>query len=109
MRVYLDDVRQPPMFDSLTGEKLNWIIVRSAPALLKLIDAGVVSYISFDHDLGDDEAGTGYTVAKYIEEKAHQGLLDPIDYQIHSANPVGANNIDKAMKSAWKVWEKEGK
>jgi hypothetical protein len=105
MRIYLDDVRTPPMFDNLTGEKLTWdLIARTAGEIIPLIQAGKVTYISFDHDLG--EGLTGYDVAGEIEKQAAAGMIGPIDYDIHSANPVGANNIDAAMKSAWRFWDK---
>jgi len=105
MRVYLDDVRNPPLFDSLTGKELKWTIVRTASECIDLIMNEDVTFISFDHDLGNDEDGTGYDVAKFIEEGVFKGVLDPIDYAIHSANPVGANNIDNAMKNAFKLFE----
>ena len=56
-------------------------------------------------NVGSATAATGYDVAKFIEEGVFKGVLDPIDYAIHSANPVGANNIDNAMKSAFKLFE----
>jgi hypothetical protein len=104
MILYLDDVRNPPMYD-LAGEPISWEIVRTASECISLIQSGKVEFLSFDHDLGNDEDGTGYDVAKFIEAGAYSGEIDPIDYAIHSANPVGANNIDNAMKSAWRVWE----
>jgi hypothetical protein len=104
MRVYLDDVRNPPLFDTL-GKQLDWVIVRTASECIDLIKSGGVEFISFDHDLGNDEDGTGYDVAKFIEKSVAMGDFDPINYSIHSANPVGANNIDCAMKSAFSLFE----
>lgn len=103
MRVYLDDIRDPPMFSQL-GEKLEWVICRSARELFKLLDTGAVTFIDFDHDLGQRQ--TGYDVAAAIERRAAKGILKPPDWAIHSANPVGANKIDKAMKNAHILWEK---
>ena len=106
MRVFLDDVRNPPAFDSLTGEPLNWdMVIRDADELISLVRSGQVCFISFDHDLGSEL--TGYDVACEIEKLAQGEMIAPIDYSIHSANPVGSNNIDSAMKSAWRFWEKE--
>ncbi len=104
MRVFLDDVRTPPAFDALTGEPTVWSkICRTGEELIDLINQKLVTYISFDHDLGDGISG--YDVAKQIEELAAHGSIPPIDYAVHSANPVGANNIDLAMKAAWRFWE----
>ena len=102
MKIFLDDIRDPPLFDRVTGERLTWTVVRTAEEAISLVEAGKVTFISFDHDLG--YGLSGYDVAKRIEELAHSGAINPIDYAIHSANPVGAENIDRAMKSAWRFW-----
>ena len=103
MRIFLDDLRVAPQF-GIYGDPITWDkVVRTAEELIELIDKNAVTYISFDHDLGTEL--TGYDVAKHIEELAAKGLLNPIDYSIHSANPVGAANIDAAMKNAWKFWD----
>jgi hypothetical protein len=97
MRVYLDDLRTPPEEDEYD------IICRNANAAIALIEAGLVSLISFDHDLGDAAAPTGYDVAKFVERRAAAGILPPA-YAIHSANPVGMANIAAAMESAYKLY-----
>jgi hypothetical protein len=101
MRIYLDDTRDPPLFDA-NGELTHWHVCRTAREAIKFIEGGEVSFISFDHDLGEDL--TGYDVAKRIEELAFAGSLSPIDYSIHSGNLIGAANIDRAMKAAWNTW-----
>lgn len=92
-RLYLDDLRDTP-----SGFNLRAYTAKEA---IDMLEKNNISYISFDHDLGEPEAGTGYEVAKWIEEKAYS---DPTfnfpDWKIHSANPVGAKNIEMAMKSA---------
>ncbi len=106
MRVWLDDVRPAPRVDHLTMEDLTWDhIVTTAPEAIELIETGEVTFISFDHDLGAPEDGTGYDVAKYIEAQAAAGTIPPIEYALHSANFVGRANIDAAMKSAWRFWD----
>jgi hypothetical protein len=83
------------------------ILVKTAEEAIELIRSGIVSKISFDHDLG--EGLTGYDVAKEIEDLAREDKIKPIDYYIHTGNPVGANNIDRAMKQAEKYWSKDVK
>lgn len=116
IRLWLDDVRQMP-----TGYT-HW--AKTASEAINLIKAADVEHISFDHDLGGDtdnpipplakpptpksEAGadglTGYDVAKFIEEGAHNGTLPKMTWDIHSANPSGTKMIKLAMESADRFW-----
>lgn len=94
IRVWLDDERPAPVgFDVR--------ITNSADAI-EAIRSGRVSAMSLDHDLG--EGGTGYDVAKFIEEKAFQGALMPMELYVHSANPVGTNNIRRCIDNAKRFW-----
>jgi hypothetical protein len=56
---------------------------------LKYLKQNRVTKISLDHDLGLEEAGTGYDVAKWIEEATYNKTLNKLNWNIHSANPVG--------------------
>lgn len=93
MKIWLDDVRTPPD---------EWFWCKTAR------DAGYVTEISFDHDLGVTIDGglapTGYDLACHIEESAHEGTLKRILWHVHSANPVGCDNIRAAMGSAESAW-----
>ena len=92
MRIFLDDVRNPlPMHGEV-------VVVRDAPTAIALVKTGLVTWISFDHDLGTDL--TGYDVAKLIEELVYLGEIRCPQWQVHSANPVGVRNIKSAMRSA---------
>lgn len=94
-RVWLDDYRRmPDDYD---------VHMYSASDAIDFLKHFRVSHISFDHDLG--RLSTGYDVAKYIEAMAWAGKLKPLTYDIHSANPVGAKNIEYAMAQAIKAWE----
>lgn len=95
IKIWLDDVRPAPSHE--------WVICTTAEQAIGLINMGSVTFISFDHDLG--EGATGYDVAKYIEEEAVYGNLEPIGYEIHSSNPVGRKNIWMAMNNAWRYWD----
>ena len=77
MRVYLDDERSTPV---------GWVRVYWPDEAIALLEAGLVSEISLDHDLGDDERGTGYDVVLWIEEAvALRGFVPP-RMHVHSAN-----------------------
>jgi hypothetical protein len=99
-RLWLDDIRPMP-----AGYNSHAITAQDAIAVLQ---GGSVEAISLDHDLGSElGAGDGYQVAKYIEEHAYSGDLKRIpDIKIHSANPVGAQNMLAAIKNAQKFWDK---
>lgn len=94
---WLDDVRDPPE---------GWIWVKNALEAIKLLgaqaDAGTSGNTvwSLDHDLGDELAPTGYDVAAWIEEKTHtEPDYDPPRILIHTANPVGRENIRRCAES----------
>lgn len=78
---------------------------KTAAQAIRMIKEKGISFISFDHDLGEVGNGSGYQVAKWIEVMAYGGALKPLDYAIHSANPVGRINIDMAMRSAQNFWK----
>ena len=95
MRLYLDDIRPTPLgYDTRAY---------TAEEAIDFLKTGLVTEISFDHDLGPSEAGTGYDVAAWIEEQCHTTEFKCPDWHIHSANPVGGANIQAAMESAWAV------
>ena len=96
MKIWLDDIRpMPEGFD---------VHCKTATEAADFIRTGKVTFISFDHDLGPEKAGTGYRVAVFIEDYARAGAIPPIGYQVHSANPVGRDNIIMAMNSAMRFW-----
>lgn len=101
MRLWLDDLR--PMPNDFECHCLR------ADVAINLINMGIVSHISFDHDLGEPKNGTGYDVAKVIEARAEDGTIPPMTWEIHSSNPVGRKNIEAAMKRADGYWEESAR
>ena len=91
--LFIDDLRTPP-------QDREWVVVRSsAEALAVISERGFPSFISFDHDLGGED--TSMAFLQRLVNEAWNGEDPPPDYQIHSANPVGAQNILAFMES-WK-------
>lgn len=78
--------------------------VRTSDEAIDIIKSGGVSLISLDHDLGDDSKGTGYDVAKFIEEMAFLGGLSAFEVCVHSANPVGSSKIKACINNSNKYW-----
>jgi len=98
MTLYIDDIREPKnTFD---------YIARSSEEAIELIDKnGCPNFISFDHDLGGED--TSMIIIKWLVNKdldmyeKNKELFIPIDFtfNVHSANPVGASNIEGFLNS----------
>ncbi len=87
-RLFIDDIRAPIAED--------WLVARtSSEALGLMANRGCPIEISFDHDLGGDD--TAMVVVKRMIEldiDAKGGFIPPaFTFAVHSANPVGRDNI----------------
>jgi hypothetical protein len=93
-RLYIDDIRDPK------GE-FDYIARSSNEAIEYLVRYGCPNYISFDHDLGEDD--TALNIVKYMIELDldSEGDFIPFDFDfnVHSANPVGKANIEGYLKA----------
>ncbi|CAM3908418.1 hypothetical protein VA7868_01129 [Vibrio aerogenes CECT 7868] len=96
MKIFLDDERVPPK---------DWTLVRWPNEAIELLKTEKVSIISLDHDLGNDEKGTGYDVILWIEEAVATTNYDPPQILVHSANTsarqkmqAGILNINRLLK-----------
>ena len=90
MKVYLDDIRKPPA---------GWKLVKWPDEAIKLLKTGKVEEISLDHDLGDDERGTGYDVVLWIEEQVVRNKFNPPKIKVHSANVSARKKMELGIKS----------
>lgn len=95
MKIWLDDIRPAPN---------GWFWAKSCDeAWPKLFDPDIlVTEVSLDHDLGEN-LPTGYDFVNVIEEMIGleiwpKGLAIPV-FHIHSANPVGRKNMERAINS----------
>jgi hypothetical protein len=105
MKLWLDDLLDDPSSpERWTPE--GWVGARTVLEAARKLKSGQVTHISFDHDLGIDAGWTGYTLAKLIEKWAWWGVIPALTWDIHSANPVGAENITRAMKAAEIYWKR---
>ena len=96
LKLWVDDERPMP-----EGFDLH---VENADDAIQIVSTGKVSMISLDHDLGEKENGDGYEVAKFIEEAAYMGILNPMEMRVHSANPVGRKRIEMSIEKCNKYW-----
>lgn len=96
MKLWIDDIRDMPAdFD---------VWAKNYEEAVSALKTGKVTQVSFDHDLGDARAFTGYDIARWIEEQSYLGNFKKVSWDIHSANPVGRKNIEAAMNNAAKWW-----
>lgn len=103
-KLYLDDIRIP--------QTEGWDIVRSYDEFVGWIEKnGLPDEVSFDHDLADVHYDpstqiqgfeyhetTGYDAAKWLCGYCWTNGLPIPKWNVHSANPVGRDNIIQLIK-----------
>ncbi|WP_440080219.1 cyclic-phosphate processing receiver domain-containing protein [Pseudomonas syringae] len=94
IKVFLDDIRTPPA---------GWILVHWPNEAIKLLQDFDVEEISLDHDLGDDQRGTGYDVILWIEEKVALDGFVPPKIVVHSANVSARLKMEQGIKNIIKL------
>ena len=90
MKVYLDDERATPD---------GWTRVYWPSEAIELLKSGQVIEISLDHDLGDDERGTGYDVVLWIEEQVALHGFTPPQISVHSANVSARAKMEAGIRA----------
>ena len=99
MKVFLDDERPVPS---------GWTGARWPSDVTRLLEDGVVTHLSLDHDLGDAEDAaregraerTGYDVLVWLEERVFNDPGFPVpSISIHSANAAGRERMQRAIAS----------
>lgn len=77
MKIYLDDERAAPE---------GWTLMRWPHEVIDALQTERVSDISLDHDLGNDQIGTGYDVLLWLETAVASHRFDVPEIHIHTAN-----------------------
>jgi hypothetical protein len=101
--LFIDDERFPP------DDGREWVIARTyGEALLEVFNRGFPSYISFDHDLGENQK-TGHDIAKQLvdndmisgdrESRAAYKFAPDFGFYVHSQNPIGKANIEGLLNN----------
>ncbi len=88
MLVFLDDERPTPN---------GWTRAFWPEEAIALLEFGPVREISLDHDLGDDQHGTGYDVIVWIEEAVVVSGYLPPRIGVHSANPAARARMEAGI------------
>ena len=94
--LYVDDARSLP--DELCD--LGWTQSKTFHEAIVKLELIEFESLSLDHDLacfyGYTEL-TGYHIALWLAQRHQAGLYVPPDIRIHSANPVGRENIQATI------------
>lgn len=91
MKVWLDDIREAPK---------GWVRTYCPDEVISLLRTGNVEELSLDHDLGDDDKGTGYHVLLWVEMKQNFDKNFRIPkIHIHSANVSARKKMELAIES----------
>lgn len=105
-KLFLDDVRTVGMvYKNMTVE--DFIVVRNFNEFKSvIIQKGLPEFISFDNDIGLDEQGNlapdGYAAAKWLVYESGLNLTN-LKFNIHSANPVAAEQIKSLLNNHIKL------
>jgi hypothetical protein len=131
--LFLDDFRHPYdcvayMRDPMKYAKWNWVVVKNHEEFVKKIEEdGLPEFISFDHDLADEhydntmyqgveeyskkyehfKEKTGLDCAKWLTEHCMDTKQKLPDFEIHSMNPAGGENIRSLLLSFKKFQDQE--
>jgi len=99
MKVYLDDERPTPE---------GWVGVKWPEEVIDLLKTGEVTHLSLDHDLGNDERGTGYDVVVWVEEQVVLRNFTPPVISLHTANPSARQKMQTGVDSINRLWKNGG-
>ena len=101
--LFIDDERFPP------NDGKDWVIARNHFEVFELIfDLGMPSFVSFDHDLGE-ESQDGYEIVKEMVDISIKTIDDKykigsdFDFYVHSQNPIGKKNIECYLNNYLKM------
>lgn len=94
MKIWLDDLRPVPK--GYNGAKS----VNEAILLIEKAEENgtEIELLDLDHDLGDYYTDGGDAI-KLLDWLAERGTFYPV--KIHTANPVGRENMERMLKRYW--------
>jgi len=90
MRIFLDDERATPE---------GWVRAYWPSEVIALLERGGVIEVSLDHDLGDNQRGTGYDVILWVEEAVATRGFKPPKLMVHSANTSARIKMERGIEN----------
>ena len=107
-KLFLDDLRGPLDIGLSVHEMRMLSIARnSEEAKSMVVSQGCPSHIYFDHDLGGDDTSMRFIDWLIDYDMQHDVITPVFSYTVHSANPVGRDNIIGKLDHYLK-WKREG-
>ena len=100
LKIWLDDVREAPT-DYIRTHSVN----ETKQLVLKSLNQGIKTiYFDLDHDLGEyaGDGGDAIKLVDWLLENYYDKNMD-FTFHIHSMNPVGADNMKRAIERYWEV------
>jgi hypothetical protein len=98
MRLYVDDMRHPPLDKHQIDGLTPWTVVRTAEEAMRLLSGFDYELVSLDHDLGSP-LHNGYHVLCYIENRMmNEPHWCPPYVFVHSANPAVRTKMEQCAK-----------
>ena len=117
--LFLDDERYPKQVTWVNLPLVDWVIVRNYNEFVKTIEEDEMPVlISFDHDLADEHYNeamyenreynklyksfkekTGMDCARWLVNYCLDNDLKMCNYQAHTMNPVGKQNIESLLNN----------
>ena len=96
-KLFLDDIRSIDMVYDKSMESEFDIVRTYDDFVAYIVKNGLPDFISFDNDLGLDVNGEvapdGYATAKWLVYESGLNLIN-LKFNVHSANPVAAKQIE---------------
>lgn len=101
IELFIDDLRSPDYIG-----KPEMPVARTSQEAIDYIQThGCPTFISFDHDLGDED--TSMNFVKWLVEQDldsdGQTIPENFNFFVHSANPVGKANIESYLNNYLRV------
>lgn len=94
--LYVDDLRPLPR----EYDPEEWDIARSFHQAIVMLEQYPYQVVSLDHDLASfygQKEMTGYDIAMWMVYKKNEGVYVPRQVFVHSANPIGSQNIQAVI------------
>lgn len=87
----------------------GYVGARSSFHAILLINLfGMPQCMSLDHDLGKDGLGNEDNAMEFLKQLVEKGFKPPSNYMVHSANPIGKQNIISYIESWRKSLDEPG-
>lgn len=98
MKIYLDDIKHPDWYDA--GDAwADWVIVRTIAVFEQLLNTGLVTEVSLDHDLStSDPSHTGFDAIEALKRYCGPRTQGWPRVRVHSSHPKNA----ESMRQAWR-------